>query len=86
MVVNLRAEKKSELLVCVIGFSVCLGFTTYTILNMMKVWNIQQETAENLGIPFIYDPYSFVYIMLSLVPTMFFLRAIIKTWGTTKRT
>ncbi len=84
--VNMSAEKKGELLVYIIGFFVCLGFTIYTTLNMMEAWRIQQDIAERLGIPFIYDPYSFMYIMLSLVPTMFFLGAIIKTSGKMKRT
>lgn len=84
-VVSMAAEKKGELIAYLIGFFISLGFTIFITLQMIEVWSIQQDIAENLGIPFIYDPFSFMYILLSLVPTLFFLGKVIKILGKMNR-
>jgi len=74
----MSAEKKGELLAYLIGFFISLGFTIFTTLKMIEALTIQQDVAEYLGIP-IYDPYIPMFILLSLIPTLYFLGRIIKT-------
>jgi len=72
----MKAEKKGELLALLIGFFIALGFTIITILKMIETLSIQQEISKRLGIP-IYDPYIPMFILLSLVPTLYLLGRII---------
>jgi len=73
-----------ELLALLIGFFIASGATIFTTLKMMETLVIQQEISENMGIP-IFDPYIFMFILLSLVPILYLLGRITKLLKETNR-